>query len=121
MNRRNAGYILPNNPREHYPRVDDKLLTKQICESHGIPVPQTYAVIERQGDVRRFAEWMGDREEFVVKPTQGSEGRGILVSLARLGDHWTTAGGEEISPADMNPLSAILAGLYCWVAVRIEW
>ena len=79
MNRRNAGYILPNNPRKHYLRVDDKLLTKQICESQGIPVPQTYAVIERQGDVRRFAELIGEREEFVVKPTQGSEGRGILV------------------------------------------
>ena len=32
MNRRNASYILPHNPRKHYPRVDDKLLTKQICE-----------------------------------------------------------------------------------------
>ncbi|MHB8900122.1 MAG: sugar-transfer associated ATP-grasp domain-containing protein, partial [Thermoguttaceae bacterium] len=48
MNCRNAGYILPNNPRAHYPRVDDKLLTKQICQRHGIPVPETYAVIARQ-------------------------------------------------------------------------
>jgi len=113
MNRRNASYILPNNPRQHYPRVDDKLLTKQICESHGIPVPQTYAVIERQGDVRRFAELVGEREGFIVKPTQGSEGRGILVVAHQFGNHWVTAGGEEISRGDMQyHLSAILAGLY---------
>jgi alpha-L-glutamate ligase-like protein len=113
MNRRNAGYILPNNPRKHYPRVDDKLMTKQICESHGIPVPRTYAVIERQGDVRRFGELIGEREEFVVKPTQGSEGRGILVVAHRLGNHWVTAGCEEVSLGDMQyHLSAILAGLY---------
>ena len=61
MNRRNASYILPHNPRQYFARVDDKLLTKQICEQHGIPVPHTYAVIERQGDVRRIAEILGPR------------------------------------------------------------
>ena len=113
MNRRNAAYLLPHNPRAHYPRVDDKLQTKRICESHGIPVPQTYAVIERQGDVRRFAEMIGPREEFVVKPTQGSEGRGVLVISQRCGDQLVTVGGETISSADMQYyLSEVLAGLY---------
>ena len=40
MNRRNADFILPGNPRAHYPGVDDKLLTKRICERHGIPIPR---------------------------------------------------------------------------------
>jgi alpha-L-glutamate ligase-like protein len=113
MNRRNAVYILPHNPRRHYARLDDKLRTKQICETHGIAVPQTYAVIARQGDVRRIAELVGTREEFVVKPAQGSEGRGILVISQRRGDHWITASGQEISRADMHyHVSAVLAGLY---------
>lgn len=113
MNRRNAGYILPYNPRDRYPQVDDKLLTKRICEAHGIPVPETYAVIERQGDLRRFADVVSGREGYVVKPTQGSEGRGILVIAHCRGDHWVTAGGEPVSLADMQyHLSAILSGLY---------
>jgi alpha-L-glutamate ligase-like protein len=113
MNRRNASYILPHNARKHFARVDDKLLTKQICERHGIPVPRTYAVIERQGDVRRVAEIVGEREEFVVKPTQGSGGRGILVIARRTADGWITSGDQQIPTADMHyHLSAILAGLY---------
>ncbi len=113
MNCRNAAYILPNNPRVHYPRVDDKLLTKQICQRHGIPVPDTYAVIERQGDVRRFMESIGERGGFVVKPTQGSGGRGIVVIEQRRGDVWTTPGGSELTSADMRyHISTILAGLY---------
>lgn len=113
MNERNARYILPHNPRRHFARVDDKLLTKQICEQHGIPVPDTYAVVQRQGDVRRIAEIVGPRGEFVVKPTQGSGGRGILVIDRRSPPGWITANGQAIEPADMQyHLSTILAGLY---------
>jgi len=113
MNQRNASYILPHNPRQYFARVDDKLLTKQICEQAGIPVPHTLAVLERQGDVRRIAGILGDRAEFVVKPTQGSGGRGILVIAGRTAGGWITSAGEEIRQADMQyHLSAILAGLY---------
>ncbi len=113
MNRRNADYILPANPRAHYPRVDDKLLTKQICQRHGIAVPDTYAVIERQGDIRRAVTSLGERDGFVVKPTRGSGGRGIVVIERRCGDAWITPGGRALSSADMQyHLSTILAGLY---------
>ena len=113
MNRRNADYILPCNPRSCYPQVDDKLLTKQICERRGIPVPRTFAVIERQGDVRKFPGLLGDRRQFVVKPTAGSEGRGIVVVTDRRGDELTTAANERLTAADLRyHLSTILAGLY---------
>ncbi|MBL7041638.1 MAG: alpha-L-glutamate ligase-like protein [Pirellulaceae bacterium] len=113
MNRRNADYVLPCNPRGHYPRVDNKLITKQICQSQGIPVPETYAVIDRQGAVRRVFELIDGRQEFVVKPTRGSEGRGILVIVERDGDLLVTAGRERVSRSDFQyHLSAILAGLY---------
>lgn len=113
MNRRNAECILPHNPRSHYPRVDDKLLTKQICQRHGIAAPEAYAVIDRQGDVRRFAELVGMRDQFVIKPTQGSGGRGIMVIIGRRGDRLMSAGGEELAPTDVQyHLSAVLAGLY---------
>jgi alpha-L-glutamate ligase-like protein len=113
INRRNLDYVMAANPRAYYPRVDDKVRTKQICEQYGIPVPETYAVIERSGDVRRFMELVGARQEFVIKPAEGAEGRGIVVIVKHDGEHFTTAGGETIERADLcYHLSAILAGLY---------
>jgi alpha-L-glutamate ligase-like protein len=113
INRRNAEYILPHNPRGHYPRVDDKLLTKAICEARGIRVPHTYVVVERYGDVRRLDALLGDRNEFVVKPCNGAEGRGIVVVQDRHDGQWVTAGGERISPNDFQyHVGTILAGLY---------
>ena len=113
MNRRNAVHVLSSNPRCYYPRVDDKWQTKQICEARGIRVPETYAVIERQGDVRRFIELIGDRQEFVIKPAQGSGGRGILVVVRHDGLQFQTSSGQHIAWLDLcYHLSTILSGLY---------
>ena len=67
INRRNVGVIFEQNPRRLYPCVDNKLLTKEICESRGIMVPETYAVLHEHSDCRRFLQMIGDRSEFVVK------------------------------------------------------
>ena len=96
MNCRNAAYVLATNPRCHYPRVDDKLLTKQLCRAHGIPVPRTYGVIRCQSDIRRLGSVLDNHQEFVIKPTGGSEGRGILVVTARDGAAFVTAGGDRL-------------------------
>ncbi len=113
INRRNACYLLPGNRRDRFPLADDKLATKQICETHGIPVPRTYAVIDRQGDVRRFVHLLGDRCPFVIKPARGCEGRGILVIARRRDNVFFTAGGRALSLTELQyHLSAILAGLY---------
>jgi len=47
INSRNIDLIFPFNPRSNYALVDNKALTKKLCESRGIPAPQTYALIER--------------------------------------------------------------------------
>ncbi len=113
LNARNADFISPRNPRAHYPRVDDKCLTKSICEKHGIPVPETYAVIECQGDIPRFQEMIRDRQDFVIKPASGSEGRGIIVVTDHDGETFTTAGQERLSAAEVRyHLSTTLSGLY---------
>ena len=112
INRRNADYVLCVNPRKHYPRVDDKLLTKQICQQRGIRVPDTYAVIERHGDIRRFPDLLGDRQEFVIKPGQGSGGRGIVVVERHDGDGLRSRpAGNGTALADLRyHLSTILSG-----------
>jgi len=113
INRRNAVFVLPENPRAFYPGVDDKLRTKQLCEARGIQVPETYGLIERHGDVRRFADVLGPREEFVIKPANGAEGRGILVIAHRNGTECVTSGGDRLSLGDLGyHLSTILSGLY---------
>src|SRR4051812_8955205 len=113
INHRNMAFIQASNPRALYPRVDDKTLTKQICHQHGIPVPETYAVIRRSGDVRRFRELIGDRDEFVIKPASGAAGRGIIVIGRRDGAEYETASGRIMSEGELQyHLSTILSGLY---------
>jgi len=113
INARNADYVLPLNRREFYPRVDNKLLTKRIAEEHGIPVPKTFAVVEKHGDVRRFPELLGGRDDFVIKPGAGSEGRGIIVISSYADEAFVTPGGERWEVPELRyHLSTVLSGLY---------
>jgi alpha-L-glutamate ligase-like protein len=113
INARNSDYVLPCNLRERYPRVDDKVLTKKICQAHGITVPKTYAVIQRSGDIRRLPELVARHPDFVVKPANGSEGRGIVVVVEHDEQVFVTAGGNRLDMAELRyHLSTILAGLY---------
>jgi len=83
LNERNADYIMRFNPRRFYPRVDDKALTKELATAAGMAVPELYGMITNQGEVRTFANIVGERDSFVVKPAQGSGGDGILVVTGR--------------------------------------
>jgi alpha-L-glutamate ligase-like protein len=113
INHRNLAFVQESNPRSLYPRVDDKTITKQICHKHDIPVPDTYAIIRRYGDVRRFGELIGDREGFVVKPASGAGGRGIMVIAGRNQAGYLTSSGRSISQSELNyHISTILSGLY---------
>jgi alpha-L-glutamate ligase-like protein len=113
INQRNLAFVQAANPRALYPRVDDKTITKEYCRIYEIPVPETYAVIRRYGDVRRFSRLIGDRSEFVVKPASGSAGRGILVVARRKGRDFETSSGRTVSESDLSyHLSTILSGLY---------
>ncbi|OHB77487.1 MAG: alpha-L-glutamate ligase-like protein [Planctomycetes bacterium RBG_16_64_10] len=113
VNRRNARLLLAENRRAHFPRVDDKLRTKLLCESRGIQIPQTYALIEHQGEIRRFPASLGSRAEFVIKPAKGSAGRGILVIAQHEAPHYVTSSGAALTPDDLRyHLRSILSGLY---------
>jgi alpha-L-glutamate ligase-like protein len=113
INLRNSDYVLATNPRKHYPYLDDKQRTKEICHQRGIPVPQTYALIQRYGDVRRFLELVGQRQQFVIKPTKGAEGRGIVVIAEHDGTEFVTSSGQKTTLPDLRyHVAGILAGLY---------
>ena len=113
INGRNVEYIQRHNPRRFYPRVDNKLLTKQICFENSIIVPETYCVLREHSDCRRFLEMIGDRTEFVVKPATGAAGRGIIVVARREEDVFITASDREITWSDLRyHLSTVISGLY---------
>ncbi|MDH4048400.1 MAG: alpha-L-glutamate ligase-like protein [Gammaproteobacteria bacterium] len=116
LNERNADFIMRLNPRHYYPRVDDKVLTKKLAIEAGMAVPELYGVIDHQGDVRKFAEIVEDRESFVIKPAQGSGGDGIIVIVSRTKrkkDTFRTAGGLLITTAELeHHISNIVSGQY---------
>lgn len=113
VNGRNLKYLFELNPRSLYRLADDKVVTKSICKQQGIPVPQTYAVIERFGELQRLSDIVGDRREFVVKPASGAGGRGVLVIVGRQDSYFRTAKDEAMSLDDLRyHISTTLSGLY---------
>jgi alpha-L-glutamate ligase-like protein len=113
INRRNAEYTLTLNPRRYYPLVDDKLSTKKLALAAGIPVPELYAVVETEYQVRYLPEWLKEREDFVIKPAHGSGGEGILVVAGRSRANYRTVGGELLTQEELNHhVFNILGGLY---------
>ncbi|MFQ6005435.1 MAG: alpha-L-glutamate ligase-like protein [Woeseia sp.] len=79
LNQRNAEFIMRLNPRRLYPRVDDKVLTKQLALEAGMAVPELYGLIRSQSDTRKLPDIVAERQSFVIKPARGSGGDGILV------------------------------------------
>lgn len=113
MNRRNIGFIGAYNKRKYYRIADNKLETKSVALSRGIPVPELYGTIERQFQIKRITEQLEARDSFVIKPSQGSGGKGILVITGRNGDLFVKASGVEIDSREIKRhTSNILAGLY---------
>lgn len=113
INARNLDYILDANPRRHYPRVDNKLVTKRICEQHGIPVPETYGVIRTHGDIRHFESIVSQQSDFVVKPASGAAGRGVMVIAERVGEVYVTPSGRALRWSEVRyHLSTIVSGLH---------
>ena len=113
MNRRNIGVIGEYNPRRNYPLVDNKLKTKRAAQANSIPVPALIGRVDFQHQVSRVIQQLEDCDGFVIKPAQGSGGKGILVVVGRRGDRYIKSSGQEIDAAEIRRhVSNILAGLH---------
>lgn len=113
MNSRNISLISVYNPRKFYPRVDDKLQTKLLAEEAGIAVPELYGVVRSQGEVSGLCEKLDAYTGFVIKPTHGSAGKGVLVISSRRGSAFLKPSGEVVSKKAMERhVSNTLSGLY---------
>ncbi len=113
MNRRNVELIAQNNPRRLYPLVDDKLQTKRVTEAVGIAVPTTIGVVRTQYHVGQLGEFLSDLQGFVIKPSKGSGGKGILVITGRDGDDFVKPSGSRVTLKELqHHVSSTLSGLY---------
>jgi alpha-L-glutamate ligase-like protein len=110
---RNANFVLRYNPRKFYPRVDDKLQTKELALAAGLPVPELYAVVREEHEIADLHRKLEAYPKFVVKPAHGSGGDGILVIDGRRGDRYRRANGSFMTRDEFEHyLSNALSGLY---------
>jgi alpha-L-glutamate ligase-like protein len=113
MNRRNADFIMPCNPRSLFPLVDDKVLTKKLASEHQISTPLIYHLIASHGDIAFLDGKLGSQNQFALKPARGSGGSGIVLVMDRTGKAFITQSGEAISREDFtHHISDILSGIY---------
>jgi alpha-L-glutamate ligase-like protein len=116
LNERNADFIMRFNPRGLFPRVDDKVLTKELALAAGMAVPDLYGVIVHQAEVRHFSKMVENKNSFFIKPAQGSGGDGILVVTGRSDrkrDSFRLSSGMLISEGEIqHHISNIVGGQY---------
>jgi alpha-L-glutamate ligase-like protein len=113
MNKRNIGFIGRYNQRKNYRLADNKLKTKSAAIARAIPVPELIGIVDYQFQIRTLGTLLQDRDAFVIKPSQGSGGKGILVIVGREGDKFIKSSGALIDQGEVHRHSSnILAGLY---------
>ena len=113
MNRRNLDYVSIYNHRDAYPLVDNKLRTKQLAAKAGIATPELIHALAYQFEVEAVPERLNGLSEFVIKPAQGSGGRGILVIAGRDREHYVKSNGERVKIRQIKRLlTNIISGLY---------
>ena len=113
MNQRNLHCIYPHNPRRHFPLADDKLRTKTLLQTAGVPVPVTYRVYRYFYELSDLKSDLLKYNDFVIKPARGSGGGGIVVIAGRDGDDWLGPGGRRYTLDELRKqISDIIFGVY---------
>lgn len=114
LNERNLSYISRYNQRQYYPLVDNKLSTKLLAQDFGINTPNLLAQVRHQAEIKQFSQAISQFQQgFVIKPANGSGGKGILVITQVTPEGFVKASGELLNLHQINHhLSNLLSGLY---------
>lgn len=117
INQRNLEWIYPLNQRCCFALADNKVLAKQVLAEAGVPVPQTYFLVETFHQTSQMEAKLQPLDEFVLKPAQGSGGGGILVISGRAderaGSLWRTPSGKSVTlSAIQRQVADIVFGSY---------
>jgi alpha-L-glutamate ligase-like protein len=102
LNARNHLYSSRYNSKRGKRIAKSKLLTKRFLKEHGFPHPELYGVFRQFSDVPRF-DWGSLRKNFVIKPSKGYGGDGILIVKRRLGtERFLTIENQEVLLDDLK-------------------
>ncbi len=117
INRRISNYVQRYNPRSLLPRVDDKALTAELAEAHGLPMPRSYLTLRFNSEVRGLERRLEGLPDFVVKPASGSMGNGIIVARrmeqVEGAPRFAVGGGRVWELKQLNyHVATILSGLF---------
>lgn len=77
-------YIESYNPPHLRPGADEKALMNVRLNGIGIGAPETYMIVESLTELEDAANLMAKKNEFVIKPSSGYGGEGIIVVSNRL-------------------------------------
>lgn len=95
MNARNRLYTSLNSAQARS-ICSSKYATKLLMRSKNIPTAEIYAILGTEEDVHDF-DWAKLDKNFVIKPTNGHAGKGIIAFRKRLDDDqkWIDVTGKE--------------------------
>lgn len=112
INQRNVELVYQFNNRKDYKLADDKVLTKNILHKNNIACAETYAVIERIGDI--YSKWMSVQQyhQIAIKPANGSGGGGIKILKKNKDGKWISSGKEINEEMIFQHMASIIMGIY---------
>jgi alpha-L-glutamate ligase-like protein len=89
------------------------MLTKKLADTHKIPTPPLYYIVETHGDIAGLRAALREHDAFAVKPARGSGGSGIVLVHGHAKNGYVTQSGEVISFEDFSyHISEILSGIF---------
>ncbi|HEQ65406.1 MAG TPA: hypothetical protein ENN64_01070 [bacterium] len=103
LNRRNQVYLRPLNTPSAKRVADSKLITKRVLKRHNIKTPDLYKVVRTPKQLE-YVNWNDLPNSFVIKPNQGSRGRGILIIYGKKKgkEEWISPKGETVTVNDFK-------------------
>jgi|GEM_PF-256880 len=113
INERNIRLVNKLNSLEDMAAADDKIMTKSLLAREGVPVPRTLAIIHDFWDLQSITRQIPYWHSFVIKPSRGSQGKGILVIPGRDGENYLLAGGNALTLDELaKHIRDILSGVF---------
>ena len=114
LNYRNQVLIRKLNHSKYKKLIDNKLRTKRLLHRHKIPTPKVFLKIKTISDIESI-KWEELPKSFVMKPNQGTHGKGIIVFYGKKRNklEWIMPNKKTMTPNDIKQhLYDILAGRF---------
>ncbi len=100
MNARNQLYV-PLNPKRAKSICHSKFATKILLLNESIPTAEVYGILATIEDINNF-DWQRLEKNFVVKPTNGHAGKGVVAFTYKKGNYWYDIINRRWSEEDLK-------------------